>query len=184
MRVWGGWGDRWRGGGGEEVGQPLTGDISAVNQETRFLSVGGKGFLFFVQTASVHPTFPLGDLRLCSKSPTIPSGSARGQHCSLTKDTGGHRPWGFLVAKGQGCGRTALCPNNKAVWFIQTSRWFQTSTREHCLSPGQEDLLPSTAAEIVKFVAALMCHLEVEAGYGGAAVIGCLTPCRRPQCQD
>lgn len=45
----------------------------------------------------------------------IPSGDARGQHCSLTKDTGIHRPWGFLVAKGQGCGRTVLCPHNKAV---------------------------------------------------------------------
>lgn len=85
----------------------------------------------------------------------IPSGNARGQHCSLTKDTGDHRPWGFLVAKDQGCRRTALCPHNKAVLLArpvvysdkqvvpdQPQRALQG---EHCLTPRQEDLLPSSA---------------------------------------
>lgn len=150
-----------------------------------------RDFLCFVPTANIHSRFPLGDLRLCSKPSMISSGNAKGQHCSLTKDTGDHRPWGFLVAKGQGCGRTVLCPHNKAVLLAgpvvysdkqvvldQPQRALQG---EHCLTRRQEELLPSSAIKIVNFVAAVMCHLEVEAGYGGAAATGCLNPRHRPQ---
>lgn len=34
---------------------------------------------------------------------------------SLARDTGHHRHWGLLVAEGQECRMTALCPHNKVA---------------------------------------------------------------------
>lgn len=61
------------------------------------------------------------------------------------KTPGSHRPGSFLVAKGQECGMTALCPNGKvtAAWqgcmvcadkqIIANQPQRATSIKDHCL---------------------------------------------------
>ena len=78
-----------------------------VNEETGFLSMGGKGFSVPLFLLLIFMPFSLVDTSGCALNlPQSPLAVL--EVSSLIRDTGHRRHWGIPVAKGRECGMTTL----------------------------------------------------------------------------